>query len=224
MCGRSSLHDAPVSVLERFSLPPVLPGFEPRYNIAPTQNQWTIALDTQGVPTVAARRWGLIPWWANDPAIGNRMINARSDSLADKPAFRDPVRERRCLVLADGYYEWTGTGKSRVPFFFHMRRDVPFVMAGLWDRWGRGDESVETCTVITTDASSFAARYHHRMPALLALDDGARWVDSATPLTEALTLLKPFESEDLECHEVSRFVNSPANDSPECIQPVSRLV
>ena len=224
MCGRSSLHDAPVSVLERFSLPPVLPGFEPRYNIAPTQSQWTIALDSQGVPTVAARRWGLIPWWANDPAIGNRMINARSDSLADKPAFRDPVRERRCLVLADGYYEWTGTGKSRVPFFFHMRRDVPFVMAGLWDRWGRGDESVETCTVITTDASSFAARYHHRMPAMLTLDDGARWVDSATPLTDALALLKPFESADLECHEVSRFVNSPANDSPECIQPVSRLV
>jgi len=224
MCGRSSLHDAPVSVLEKFSLPPVLPGFEPRYNIAPTQNQWTIALDSEGVPEAAARRWGLIPSWANDPAIGNRIINARSDSLAEKPAFRDSVRERRCLVIADGYYEWTGTGKSRVPVFFHLRGDAAFVMAGLWDRWGKGDSAVETCTVITTDAGPSAARYHHRMPALLDLDDAARWLDASTPLRDALALLEPFESAELESHEVSKFVNSPGNDSPECIKPVLRLI
>jgi putative SOS response-associated peptidase YedK len=213
-----------VSVLEKFSLPPVLPGFKPRYNIAPTQDQWTIALDSHGTPAVSARRWGLIPWWASDPAIGNRMINARSDSLAEKPAFRDPVRGRRCLVLAEGYYEWTGTGKSRVPMFFHMRGDAPFVIAGLWDRWAQGDTAVETCTVITTDAGPSAARYHHRMPALLNLDDARRWIDAATPLAQALALLKPSEPEDLEWHEVSRFVNSPANDSPECIRPVARLI
>lgn len=211
-------------MLERFSLPPVLPGFEPRYNIAPTQDQWTISLDSKGLPAVSARRWGLIPWWANDPAIGNRMINARSDSLAEKPAFRDAARERRCVVLADGYYEWTGAGKSRVPVFFHMRGESPFVMAGLWERWGRGESAIETCTVITTDASAMASAYHHRMPALLGLDDAERWVDVATPLRDALALLRPFELGGLECHEVSRFVNSPANDSPECIRPVFRLV
>ncbi len=219
MCGRSSLHDAPVSILERFSLPPVLPGFAPRYNIAPTQQQWTLALDANGNPAVTPRRWGLIPSWASDPAIGNRMINARADSLAEKPAFRDAVRERRCLILADGYYEWTGTGKSRVPIFFHMKGHEPFVMAGLWERWGRGEQEVESCTVITTDAGQRVSRFHHRMPALLTTDQAMTWLDSATPLRTALSLLEPYEAGDLESYEVSKFVNSPANDSPECLQP-----
>ena len=222
MCGRSSLHDAPVSVLERFSLPPVLPGFIPRYNIAPTQDQWTVALDRQGRPAATPRRWGLIPSWANDPAIGNRMINARSDSLAEKPAFRDSVRERRCVILADGYYEWAGTGKARAPFFFHLPGNAPFAMAGLWDDWRRGPQSWSTCTIITTDACDFAARVHDRMPALLSLDGAFQWVNPETRLNDALGLLRPYERDDLEYHEVSRLVNSPANDTPECIAPALR--
>lgn len=220
MCGRSSLHEAPVNVLERFGLPPVLSGFRPRYNIAPSQDQWTIALDEKRAPAVAARRWGLIPSWANDPSIGYRLINARAESLQEKPAFRDSLRDRRCVVLADGYYEWTGEGKSRVPIFFHLAGHTPFAMAGLWDRWGEGDSRVETCTIITTDASSRASRHHHRMPALMTLDAAEEWLDPSTRPTRALELLEPYERADLECYEVSRLVNSPANDSAECIAPV----
>jgi len=219
MCGRSSLHDAPTNVLERFRLPPILPGFKPRYNIAPTQDQWTLGLDRQYAPEVKARRWGLIPSWASDPAIGNRMINARSDSLAEKPAFREALERRRCLILADGYYEWTGKGKVKVPLYFHMKDNRAFAMAGLWERWERGGVGVETCTVVTTDASSMASAYHPRMPVLFDLDSAERWIDRSTSIGAAVSLLRPYESADLECYEVSKLVNSPANDSPDCIAP-----
>src|SRR5687767_15379132 len=224
MCGRSSLHDAPANVLERFKLPPALPGFKPRYNIAPTQEQWTLGLDAEGAPEVRERRWGLIPAWASDPAIGNRMINARminarSDSLAEKPAFRESFERRRCLILADGYYEWTGKGKAKVPLYFHLKDGRAFAMAGLWDRWDRGERSLETCTVVTTDASSRTVAWHPRMPVLLDLDSAERWLDHSTPLNAALRLLRPYEGTDLECYQVSRLVNSPANDSPECSAP-----
>lgn len=221
MCGRSSLHDAPVSVLERFNLPPVIPGFRPRYNIAPTQEQWTLGLDEANKPEVVARRWGLIPAWADEPSIGNRLINARSESLDEKPAYKDAFRDRRCLILADGYYEWTTVGKSKVPMFFHIVDDKPFVMAGLWERWRSKAAFLETCTVVTTDAGSRAARYHHRMPALLTLDSAEEWLDPSTPPARLKSILAPYEGNDLECHEVSKLVNNPANDSPECMAPVA---
>ncbi|MEO5589474.1 MAG: SOS response-associated peptidase [Gemmatimonadaceae bacterium] len=221
MCGRSSLHDAPVGVLARFELPPHLPGFEPRYNIAPTQQQWAIALGRERRPMLASFRWGLIPSWASDPALGARMINARSDSLASKPAWRDLVERRRCLVIADGYYEWNGTGKSRAPYFFHLAGHGAFAMAALWDRWSGGEETVETCTIITVEATRLAATIHHRMPAIFSPDASERWLHSATSTTQALALLAPYEKADLECYEVSRLVNTPANDSPECIVPAA---
>lgn len=221
MCGRSSLHDAPTNVLERFRLPPVLPGFKPRYNIAPTQEQWTLGLDAAGAPEVKGRRWGLIPSWANDPAIGNRMINARSDSLAEKPAFREALERRRCLILADGYYEWTGKGKSKVPLYFHMKDNRAFAMAGLWERWGRNGLLVETCTVVTTDASAMTSAFHPRMPVLFDIDAAERWVNRSTSINAALALLRPYEGIDLECYQVSKLVNSPANDSAECIAPAA---
>jgi len=221
MCGRSSLHDAPVNVLERFNLPPVLPGFQPRYNIAPSQDQWTIALDEQGAPAVSPRRWGLIPEWAKEPSIGHRLINARAESLDSKSAFQTPFRRKRCLVLADGYYEWTGRGKARVPIFFHMSGHRPFAMAGLWDRWDGGEVPLETCTIITTDAGSRTSAYHDRMPAVLTLDGAAEWVDRRTPQARLAELLRAYDESDLECYEVSRLVNSPANDSRECMQPAA---
>ncbi len=223
MCGRSSLHDAPVSVLEKFELPPFLPGFKPRYNIAPTQDQWAIVLDEFANPVAKPRRWGLIPSWATDPAIGSRMINARSDTLGTRSAFRDSARLRRCLIVADGYYEWSGDGKSRVPWFFHFGDHGAFVMAGIWDSWASGNAVLDTCAIITTDASERVKSIHHRMPALLPLEEARRWLDRETPVADALSLLQPYEKEDLACYEVSRFVNSAANDSPECIAPVGDL-
>lgn len=223
MCGRSSLHDEPVAVLERFSLPPVLPGFARRYNIAPSQDQWTILLDDEGRHAAKPLRWGLVPSWAGDPSIGSRMINARAESLAEKPSWERSLRERRCVILADGYYEWTGTGKARAPWFFHLSGHQPFAMAGLWDRWQRGTDLRETCTVITTRAGARTLAIHHRMPVLLPLDLASEWLDPATPVRRALELLEPYERQDLECYAVSRYVNSPANDSPDCIAPLDRI-
>jgi len=220
MCGRSSLHDAPVSFLERFSLPPVVPGFTPRYNIAPSQEQLTIFAGDEGRPVLKALRWGLVPAWARDRSIGARMINTRSDSLATKDSWELLLRKRRCLVLADGYYEWTSTDKSRTPMFFHLSGHRPFALAGIWDRWTGGGDSMETCSIITTEPSPLAAKTHHRMPVVLTLDAAEEWIDDSTRTRRAVELMAPYEAADLECYEVSRYVNSPANDSPECIKPV----
>jgi putative SOS response-associated peptidase YedK len=222
MCGRSSLHDAPVNILERFKLPPSLPGFEPRFNVAPSQLQWTVVLDHIGKAQARQLKWGLVPSWAQDPAVGSRMVNARSDSLTEKPSYRESFRDRRCVILADGYYEWTGTGKSRVPMFFHLTGNRPFAIAGIWDRWSKNGDVLETCTVITIDASAKAAAYHHRMPALLNADAAFEWLDRETTEPRLLDLLKPYGDADLECHEVSTLVNSPLNDSAECMAPFQR--
>lgn len=220
MCGRSSLHDAPKNLLEHFGLPPALPGFVPRYNIAPTQDQWTLALDAGGAPAATPRRWGLVPSWATEISIGNRMINARAETLGEKPAWRDLLQARRSLILADGYYEWARAGKSKVPFFFHLTGHRSFAIAGLWDSWSGSDESLETCTVITTQAGSRTAAYHHRMPVVLTLDGAEEWLNAATPYRRLVELMSAYDERDLECYEVSRLVNSPANDSPDCIMPV----
>jgi len=221
MCGRSSLHDAPVSILERFQLPPVVPGFKPRYNIAPTQEQLTILCDGDGKPALKSLRWGLVPSWSADRSIGARMINARSDTLSTKPAWEGLLRRRRCLVLADGYYEWAGTGKSRTPMFFHMSGHRHFAMAAIWDVWTGGESPLETCAIITTNANALAAAYHHRMPVLLSPDGCEEWLDESTRMRRAVELMAPYEKDDLECYEVSRYVNSPANDSPDCITPIT---
>lgn len=221
MCGRSSLHDAPVSFLERFRLPPVVPGFRPRYNIAPSQEQLTILLGNDGQPELRRLRWGLVPSWAADRAIGSRMINARSDSLATRRSWEFLLRKRRCLVLADGYYEWTSSGRTRTPMFFHLSGHRAFALAGVWDRWEGSGEAVESCAVITTDASPLAAQVHHRMPVVLTLDRAEEWLDESTRTRRAVELMSPYEAPDLEYYEVSRYVNSPANDSPDCIAPVT---
>jgi putative SOS response-associated peptidase YedK len=221
MCGRSSLHDAPVSVLERFSLPPVIPDFKPRYNIAPTQEQLTIFATENGNAQLKPLRWGLVPAWAADRSIGSRMINTRSDTLATKESWDFLLRKRRCLVLADGYYEWTSTDKSRIPVFFHLTGHRPFALAGIWDRWQRDGDVLETCSIITTNPNALAAKVHHRMPVVLTLDAAEEWIDPSTRARRAVELMVPYEAADLECYEVSRYVNSPANDSPECIEPVN---
>jgi putative SOS response-associated peptidase YedK len=221
MCGRSSLHDAPRNILERFSLPPI-PDFNPRYNICPTQEQLTLAVDGDGKPALSSRRWGLIPEWAEDMSIGNRLINARAESLASRHAFMSPLRFRRCVVIADGYFEWMREGKKKTPFFFHYDDDHSFAMAGLWDRWNVVSPAIESCTVITVPASNRTAQYHDRMPAMLSLDAAEEWIHPRTGLTRALELLSPCEDDDFVCHEVSTTVNSPANDSYACIAPAPR--
>lgn len=219
MCGRSTLHDAPVSVLGKFHLPPLLPGFTPRYNIAPSQEQWTILIDEDEAPAVRQLRWGLVPSWVEDRGVGQRLVNARSDSVADKPSYRDSFQKRRCLILSDGYYEWTGKGKARVPMFFHLAGHKDFALAGLWDRWARDGVVLETCTIITTEASPRVAGIHHRMPVILDPDRGADWLSSTTPERRLQSLMEPYGADDLEFYEVGTLVNSLANDGPDCILP-----
>ena len=219
MCGRSTLHDAPTNILERFSLPPMLPGFVPRYNIAPSQLQWAISRGRDGAAAARQLKWGLVPSWAKDPTIGNRMINARADSLTKKPSWRDSLRTQRCVILADGYYEWKSAGKEKTPVYFRLADGRAFGLAGLWDRWNGGESPLDTCTVITTEAGPKTSPYHHRMPVILTEDAAVAWLEPSARERELLSLLAAYEGGDLDMYEVSRHVNNPANDDAECIRP-----
>ncbi len=218
MCGRSSLHEEPTELLRAYGLPTRLGGYRPRFNITPSEIQWTILragenLEARGL------RWGLVPSWSSDPS-SSRMINARAESIAEKPSFRDALRNGRCLVITDGYYEWAKSGAGKTPYRFCMVNRKPFVFAGLWDRWVRGDSVIEFCTIITTEASAATAHLHHRMPAILDFDESMEWMRPDASPTQLLGLLRPYEKDELEMFEVSRAVNSPKNDTEECIRPV----
>jgi putative SOS response-associated peptidase YedK len=220
MCGRSSLHEEPARLLEAYGLPPRLPGYRPRFNITPSETQWTILragsnLEARGL------KWGLVPSWANDPTIGSRMINARAETIAEKPSYRDALRHGRCLVITDGYYEWAKTENGKTPYRFQLAGGKPFVFAGLWDRWARGDTAIESCTIITTGAGPAASQFHPRMPVILGFEDSLRWMQPDLTARELLPLLRPYSGADLEIFEVSKAVNSPANDTEECLRAVS---
>jgi putative SOS response-associated peptidase YedK len=208
--------------MELFELPYV-PPLEPRYNIAPTQPVAAVRFDSEaGERELEMLRWGLIPFWAKDPAIGNRMINARSETVAEKPAFRAAFRKRRCLVPADGFYEWQKVGAGKQPHHIHRPDGGPFGIAGLWERWESGDgDVIESCTLITTEASDSLRPIHNRMPVILNRDDFGRWLDPDTPDTSnLLALLKPVPDEELVATAVSKAVNSPGNQGPELIEPL----
>lgn len=165
-------------------------------------------------------RWGLVPHWANDSMKGSNHINARVETVAEKPSFRDALRERRCLVLTDGYYEWQKSARAKTPFRIRMNGDNPFVFAGLWDTWDKGEIPVESCTIITTPSAPLTAHIHDRMPAILDFEDSIEWMRGDAGEKTVLNLLRPYTGDRLESFEVSRAVNAPANDGPECIAPV----
>ncbi|HYL05126.1 MAG TPA: SOS response-associated peptidase [Thermoanaerobaculia bacterium] len=224
MCGRYTLTAPGEIVAEIFELvdvPPILP----RYNLAPTQEAAVVRVAAPGAPrTLSALRWGLIPYWAQDPAIGNRLINARAESLADKPAFRDSFRRRRCLVPADGFYEWKKlAAKVKQPYLIHRQDRRPFGFAGLWSSW-RSPESgpVETFTIITTAPNGLLRPLHDRMPAILDPKDFAAWLDPANRDTARLqSLLAPAPEAGWQTTPVSRAVNHADHDAPDCIEPLA---
>jgi len=196
-----------------------LPLLKPRYNIAPSQEA-PVIVNVDGVRSCKLFQWGLIPSWAKDPSIGNKMINARAETLAEKPSFRSLLKNRRCLVLADGFYEWRKEGKGKVPMRFKLKSNEPFVFAGLWDSWKQPDgNALNTYTIVTTEPNDLLAKIHNRMPVMLNHDDAVNWLTfSGVEISPALQLLTPFPSQLMEGYEVSKLVNSPANDTPECIQ------
>ena len=198
-----------------------LPSLEPRYNIAPTQSVAAIRADEAGQRSLAMLRWGLVPHWAKDISIGNRLINARAETVAEKPAFRQAFSRRRCLVLASGFYEWGETPAGKVPYFMAPRNGECLAFAGLWERWRGGDDVLESCTIITTTANATLTKVHQRMPAILAADAQVRWLAGETPATERLSLLRPAPEDELEVRQVRRTVNNPRNEGAGLIEAVS---
>jgi putative SOS response-associated peptidase YedK len=220
MCGRYSLASADTRFRKRF-------GYQEtsqlalRYNIAPTQDAAVVLMEREG-PQLTSLRWGLIPFWAKDESIGNKLINARSETLAEKPAFRTAFTRRRCLVLADGFYEWARDGTGRQPVRIVMADREPFAFAGLWDRWKRADGTeLRTFSIITTDANQLLSPVHNRMPVILDERDWDQWLDPKVMRPEDLRpLLRPYASEPMAFYPIDRLVNSPAHDCPACLDPL----
>lgn len=220
MCGRFTLFAPEKELAQRFGIPPAGRSLAPRYNIAPSQPVAAVRAAPEGSGReLVLLRWGLIPSWAKDPSIGNRMINARSESAAQKPAFRSAIRRRRCLVPASGFYEWKRTGSGKRPYFARVRGGAPFGMAGLWERWEAADGSaVETCTILTTDANGLLAPVHDRMPAIVPPKEYGVWLDPAvTDPGRVAPLLAPFPEDQMEAWPVSARVNRPTEDDPGLI-------
>jgi putative SOS response-associated peptidase YedK len=215
MCGRYLL-TTPVDALSQLFRFGERPNLGPRYNIAPTQDVPVVRRSRDGARReLILVRWGLVPWWADDPRIGNRLINARAETLERTPAFRDAYRRRRCLVPADGFFEWRKEGRRRQPLLIRRRDLAPFAFAGLWERWKQPDGGVlRSCTIVTCPANALLAPVHDRMPVILAEPDHDVWLNSET---DGRPLLRPCPADWLEAIPVSSRVNSPANDDPECL-------
>jgi len=225
MCGRYSLNATPEELAQVFnlSLEEVQRIFEPRYNIAPSDRVLAIRERYKGSgrePVLL--KWGLVPHWARDADWAGRTINARAETIEAKPAFRDPFRERRCLVVASGFYEWQKSGGRKQPYMVRREDAKPLAFAGLWDRWhGGAQEVVESCTIVTTDANETVRPIHDRMPVILRPEDYDVWLDSkVSDPSRLLGLLEPFPDRELTAYPVSSLVNKPANDVPECVQPI----
>jgi putative SOS response-associated peptidase YedK len=224
MCGRFTLTKNLKVIADRFSTPlptDELATIQPRYNIAPTQ--FVIVVGDDGQRYMKQMKWGLIPSWAKDPAIGNRMINTRAETVADKPAFRGLLKKRRCLIPSDGFYEWQLLGKVKQPVHIVLTNREPFGFAGLWDHWkSPAGEEILSCTIITTEANDLLKQVHDRMPVILTRETEAQWLDPQNDKPEQLLpLLKQYPSDEMGYYPVSRQVNSPMVDKPSNIELIN---
>ena len=223
MCGRFTLRTPLERVAEVFDLTcwesELARRVPPRFNVAPTQQVAAVrATPDRAGRELAWLQWGLVPSWTDDPSCGSRMINARSESLAVKPAFRDAFRTSRCLVLADGFYEWKKGQRGQQPHFIQRRDREPFAFAGLWQHWHRNGLTIDSCTIITTEANELLGHLHDRMPVILDRSQFSLWLDPKCEDIERLSkLLTAHPAELLECYPVSNIVNSPQADAPDCI-------
>jgi len=230
MCGRFTQKSERRLISEEFYIRIFSDDVIVNYNISPGQyagiivnenispGQYAGIIVNDGTNRYVQYKWGLVPSWARDIQIGNKLINARAETLVKKPSFKNAFINRRCLVPTDGFYEWQKLEKYKVPFFIHLKSGKPFSFAGLWDLWG---SKLYTFTIITTEANSLLKNIHDRMPVIIPEDKRELWLNPKIKTTEdLLPLLKPYGSDELDAYEVSRFVNSPANNSPECIEPV----
>jgi putative SOS response-associated peptidase YedK len=218
MCGRYTLASNTQKLAEAFSGLEVPAELPPRYNIAPSQ---AVAVVANNNPhKLEFFQWGLIPSWAKDPKIGNQMINARAETLAEKASFKNAYKRRRCLVLADGFYEWKKEeDKTKTPMYIRLASGEPFAFAGLWEIWHQGEDMVLSCTIITTNPNELMAQIHNRMPVILPATAYEQWLNPAErPPDQLNSLLQPYPAELMTAYPVSKLVNSPRNDSPELIE------
>lgn len=225
MCGRYTLHHAPQQIALRFGVEEVLAEAQERYNIAPSQSIPVVVAEKE-VRALNAYKWGLIPFWAKDPAIGNKLINARAETLAEKPSFKNALVRRRCLIPSDGFYEWKKENDTRQPMYIRRRDGDLFAFAGLWEEW-KGPDGVplRTCSIITVAPNELMADIHDRMPAMLRPEWEADWLNpSNTAVPDLLALLQPYSPADMEAYAVSKRVNAPVNDGPACIESLAASV
>jgi putative SOS response-associated peptidase YedK len=221
MCGRYTLATPVEELAEEFGLVGPLPDLRPSYNVAPTQEVAVVRAGGEG-RRLEMMRWGLIPAWADETGIGFRMINARSETVAEKPSFKRALKARRCLIPADGFYEWQKTNGGKQPHYIQMKNGSPFALAGLWEKWSGGEEEVRSCTILTTGANELMSEIHQRMPVILPSEDYELWLDpDIHEPDQLLPLLAPYPVEGMEAYPVSRRVNSPSNDEPGCVERVA---
>jgi putative SOS response-associated peptidase YedK len=242
MCGRFTLSQSATTLAQTFHVE--ITDWEPKYNIAPTQMVWAVLYDqTSEKRKLEQLRWGLIPSWAKDPGMGAKLINARSETVAEKPAFRSAFKRRRCLIVADGFYEWQQRDGKKQPFYFRLKHGEVFGFAGLWEEWQgsqkettgeRGSQeeppkggthsenTISSCTILTTRANELLEPVHDRMPVILHQKDYDLWLAPQVQTPEMVQqLLQPYPSEAMTAYAVSTIVNNPKYDRPDCIQAVS---
>ncbi|MBM4424118.1 MAG: SOS response-associated peptidase [Chloroflexi bacterium] len=225
MCGRFTLTADPDTLREVFALDKssaALAELSPRYNIAPSQPVAVVVAASDSARKLEFFQWRLIPSWAKDPKIGYKMINARAETLAEKPSFRTALKKRRCLILADGFYEWKREGKTKTPMRIQLKGGEPFAFAGLYEFWKppESDALLKSCAIITTAPNALMEKIHDRMPAILKPQAYDLWLTPGElPAEKTLPLLKPYAASHMKAAAVSILVNNPANDSPDCIRP-----
>ena len=214
MCGRFAFYSPAEAAAALFGVSAPA-DLKPRYNIAPTQDIAAIRTSKDGEREFAMLRWGLVPFWAKDPSIGNRMINARAETVAEKPSYRNAYKHRRCLVLADGFYEWHREGDVKIPHFISLASGEPFALAGLWENWTDKEtgESLQTTTLITTEANDFMSALHHRMPVVLESNAAGEWLAGSTTLLDDVSAITP----TLQAWPVDRRVNNARNEGDDLV-------
>jgi putative SOS response-associated peptidase YedK len=223
MCGRFTLRTPARDLVEIFELLRE-PDLSPRYNVAPTQNVAVVRQDGKS-RELSMMRWGLVPSWSKDPKAGPPLINARSETIATKPSFRTAFKRRRCLIPADGFYEWQkkADSKTKIPHYIRMAKDRAFAFAGLWECWhGNDGSALDSCTIVTTDANDLMRPLHDRMPVILPEENFAQWLDPKNEnVPELEALLRPYAPSEMTAFPISTLVNSPRNERPECILQAS---
>ncbi len=220
MCGRFALVTEK-KILELLYGLELCLDLQPRYNIAPSQEILALRQSPRfGSKEFTCLKWGLVPFWAEDSSIGNRMINARSETAPEKPSFRDAFKKRRLLIPASGFFEWKKDEEgAKQPYYISRKDGQPFSLAGLWERWEKSGSPLETCTILTTDPNRVVEPLHNRMPVIIPPGSFEKWLDPASDPAGLLEMLKPSPPEEMTAHPVSRAVNKPANNTPDLIEP-----